>query len=368
MTAISNAQAEDCQPVPFLKPSQLVLGPTDSMQKVDGHKFDNAEYPNIEWEDVPDNLWSFDETTKDAPFPLGYRRAQLNYNLGGVMCLKIPKNYAQHKVEVSVESLNRGTICISDTRKGQMNMEAPSLVTACDENGQVTTCFSTLTSGALGVSAENGTKTPAQLAASGQGAMGRLTSSNPDVYVLDDAGDVMVVNLNGTGPLVKKVTDGTQTVPEYATEEFAVAIGCKGNGCTEGSDSLLFYRVRASKVTWTKSQNNAESNLDMWCMMMAQRNPALEGTTVDAVAGAVTDFAPGANIEDTMDDKKMNMIPQMYPTDLWAPKNINPSEDDPAGAAGMAPNKNPGMETANGAVTVAASIFAVALPLLALLF
>jgi hypothetical protein len=280
--------------------------------------------------------------------------------------LKIPKNYAQHKVEVSVESLNRGTICISDTRKGQMNMEAPSLVTACDENGQVTTCFSTLTSGANGISAQDGTATPAQLAANGQGAMGRMVSAG--VYQLDPAGDILLVNQNGTGALVPKVVDGSQTVPEYDNEEFAVAIGCKGNGCTEGSDSLLFYRVRASKVTWTKSQNNAESNLDMWCMMMAQRNPALEGSTMDAVAGGAIDFAPGANVEDTLDDKKMNMIPQMYPTDLWSPKNIAPSEDDPACAAGLCDNSNPVEAAPNGAATVAASVFAVALPLLALLF
>lgn len=345
LTNTANSQAEDCLPMPFKKPSELIPG--TRLQSPEGHKFDFSEYPNIEWEDVPDKDWSFDETNKDAPYPLGYRRANLNYELGAVMCLKIPKEMAQHKIEVSVEAMNRGTICISDTRKGQMNHMAANLVTACDNDGQLTTCFSTLVSG--GYTSENN---PGQTAYD-QGTM--------------DANGNLIVN----GAAVD--VSGNQKVPLYDSEEFAVAIGCRGNGCTEGSDSLLFYRVRASKMTWTKSQNSAEGNLDMWCMMMAQRNPDFaDGTSVDAIAGGAADFAtgtPGMDVEAELGDKKMNMVPQMYPTDLWAPANINPDEDDPAGAAGLGDNKIPGERVNTGsAASVAASVVAVALPLIALLF
>lgn len=47
--AVPNSQAEDCQPIPFLKPSDLNKAPQPGqptfMVSPEGKKFDKSEYP-----------------------------------------------------------------------------------------------------------------------------------------------------------------------------------------------------------------------------------------------------------------------------------------------------------------------------------
>lgn len=358
---VSNSQAETCLSGTFRRATSIdsdylaVCGSgRNCVATAETHE------PLVEWDaEVPFARWSFDDKQKHDPFPLGFRRNVIQVNKGGVMCLRIPEQYANHKVEVAVETAVKGTICIADTRQAALNQNANELASACDLNGQLISCFSTMQNGAI------------DRAAADAGAIPPQTS--------------------GPSTTEGGVTVSGDPIPETATDYskgFAVVIGCPGNGCWE-TDGEIFYRVRVSKVTWddSVSENSAEKQLDMWCMMLGSRDPVnwqpgmiesdasgisqlppvnIEGTTVP-VAG-------GATVDDALGDSKANLFPQLFPSDLWGDKNAPSGETQEDCAAGRCPDPasapGPGEQgyIGNAANAVQASYIALVLPLLALLF
>jgi hypothetical protein len=231
---------------------------------------------------------------------------------------------ALHKVEVSVETLVSGMVCVTDTRASSKNMGSNALISSCDPNGQVTACFSALT--------------------------------NPNTKLYLDGTPVNGDTKFEGGQIISTAESKTKLNLDPAAA-FSLAIGCQGAGCIN-SDYSIFYRVRVSKQTWANTENSV-TNLDMWCMNMSQRNKV-----VDPAAGGVIASFVKTNLKDDPFDDSLNLVPQMYPSDLYM--GVKPLGFDRSPAANGAGNNFIGGNTENSAATIG-MVAALLLPLLALL-
>lgn len=336
--SISGSQTEACRSASYRLASEIDKGFRDDgtyasivkKVKIDGQAYAHipkdepteAAFPNIEWDaPVPLNKWSLNDQTPNVPFPLGFRQNTIRPSQGGVMCLAIPAKYQNHKIEIMVESSAKKNLCISDTRTTQYNHAATGSITSmCEKSGQIVACFSALQNG--------------------------MGSGGADARGLAD---------EETQPTTNSVNDESTS--------FAVVIGCSGQSCHE-SDYKVYYRVRASKITWqtdlsklatTDSSTGVHAvdpsseNLDMWCMMMEQRSPDLYVSGADATgvawfnqfklqypAGAKTKIYPeGPDMPplevdathplemeftgaDGEEDYRGNLMYQYFPSDIWA--------------------------------------------------
>lgn len=319
---IYSSQAESCRNAAFKLASEIDKGwrsdgtfkdpfpmkVVNGISHPDGELTSFGHFENVEWDSsVPLEKWSLSEGTsaKRKPFPLGFRRNVMQPNKGGVMCLKIPSTMRNHKIEVMVESSTKQNLCISDTRRSAFNHRGNKIMSECDPKGQIISCYS------------------------------GITNPNTGVPALADEEQPVAIPV-------------TQDDPNTG---YSLVIGCSGQSCGE-SDYTLFYRVRSSAVTWTtdlsgeeaesNGSDNALNSLNIWCMVMENRDPVLGLTdTTDpngqswANAYAARKSASQTLKEITMPDgtvvtatytksldeqlKMENMFPQYFPSDMWAP-------------------------------------------------
>lgn len=391
---IFQSQAETCSNAVFRLASEIDAGWLETggfnnpFPVVAGqHRPTEGSFPNIEWDkSVPLAKWSLaaGKASANAPFPMGFRRNIMMPRSGGVMCLKIPSTFRNHKIEVMVESEHKQHLCITDTRTAKYNHSANKFLSQCDANGQMIACFS------------------------------GLTSKQPKA-----------VAQNGDEP-------NTVPVPQSELPEvgFALVIGCSGRACGE-NPYTLFYRVRASEVSWDTDFNKKDPNtgqsienagaalesLDVWCMMMESRDPVLGIAGTDKPTGETwlnnygprmalkrktmnADGTQGAelteltmangvvvtiNHERSLDERLRpeNMFPQYFPSDLWAPiwtaadearrlQNEEACERSALGCEQRAIQDNekfnPFAESAASTVLPSLFVFVVTAPLVALLF
>lgn len=330
----------------------------------------NVAFPNVEWDaSVPLDKWSLAASTaKNAAWPLGFRRNVISPDNGGVMCLSIPVDKQNHKVEVMVETRTKTAICIGDTRQTSTNGSANELTSQCEASGQLIACFSALMNGM---------------------EYNRATVDSDSSVATPDA--------------PKPATD--------ASTQFALVIGCQGVGCTE-NDYEVFYRVRASAVTWdydfategaTNRNGGAEESLDMWCMMMEQRDRKLyntgqgqTGATWNTAAKAHRASLPLAATSIVLRDGSTiqispvlaqgtteldeNFFPQYFPSDLWAPIWTTKDETDRLNALtgcdlgvncpdpALPDSQRRNIYGTGSAAAVLPSVAALLMPLLALFF
>lgn len=363
---VTNAQAESCKSDAFELATNIdakreaicANGHTSVQTGGPCNKLEPLAYANVMWNaGVPIEKWSFDEITKTDPYPLGFRRNIIQHNNGGVMCLKIPEIWRDHKIEVAVETSVKGMICIADTRAASLNLDSNHIVSRCDASGQLIACFSTLVNG-------DESTDPAS-ADSQAGVNGQLPA------------EVGGVSVDPVTPSSDSLA--AQPMP---SSQFGIIIGCPGTGCWE-TDFEVFYRVRVSKTTWKESTqpvNQAEGQLDMWCMMMGQRDRVGVGGVTEIqkkLAESQTwpvDVRPPNTIEGALGDDLINQFPQLFPSDLWEEKNGALIENEPAcaTAAGCNTPAQPVKVGETGyvssATSVAATAVAFVLPVIALLF
>lgn len=401
IVAVTNAQlfesqAETCSNAVFRLASEIDKGFVTGKWKnpfphVGGSSDATNEegaFPNIEWDaSVPLEKWSLASgfASKKAPFPMGFRRTVMRPLRGGVLCLKIPSSLRSHKLELMVESDHKQTLCVSDTRVSKYNHSGSKVLSQCDPKGQMIACFSGL---------QNGKQTDTALGGDG-------TDANAPNQAVDAAG-------------LDKDT------------AFSLVIGCSGSGCSDNAYTI-FYRIRASAVTWatdfgtggkTGTVDNAGAaleSLDVWCMVMENRDPVLgvsdkanptgadweasfkqrsqeKRELVDAAgnSAAFTEVTmpDGSKITlsypKTYDEKQKieNMFPQYFPSDLWAPiwtaadealrlANEEACAKSALGCERRAVNDNEKFNpyaSMGAASNVVPTILAIAAPLVALLF
>jgi len=149
--------------------------------------------------------------------------------------------------------------------------------------------------------------------------MAEAEDSNARICVHDlmprkQASDVPLVQHCGNNGKLISCFNGHQTAdPNAADVPMILQFYCD-EGCPDNKPMRIRYRVRVSLVKWTDSQTDAETNLDMWCMMMSQRLAVQNAMTSADYYNAVINSE--TKVTGDPSDVAANFVPQAYPSDL----------------------------------------------------